>query len=56
MRRHDCHVVGGSNGQQHPDVYAKGVNDGSMIAVWYFGDSAVDSRMAAMSNGGAMEG
>ncbi len=56
LRCHKCHVVGGGNGQQHPDVYTKGVNDGGVITMWYFGDSAMDSRTAAMGDGGGIKG
>jgi hypothetical protein len=55
VRRHDCHVVSGGNGQQRPDINAKGVNDGGMIAMGYFGNSAMDSGTVAMGDGGIGE-
>jgi hypothetical protein len=41
------------NGQQRPDINAKGVDDDGGIAMGISGDSAMDSGTATMGNGGA---
>ncbi len=51
VRCHDHHVVIGGNGQQRPDVNAKGVNDGGTITMGNFDNSTMDSETVAMGNG-----